>query len=160
MAEKQWSVCSSDVTETRHLASQLAGCLRGGEVIILKGDLGAGKTSFTQGLAKGMGINRTVNSPTFTIIKEYEGARFALYHMDAYRLEDETEALGLEEYFDASGVCVIEWPEKIESQLPAERLEIVIRKKRNDERLIQFHPVGEKYMHILQQFFEGIGSKR
>ena len=90
-----------------------------GDVIALEGDLGAGKTAFTKGLAKGLGVTRTVNSPTFTIIKEYQG-RLPLYHMDVYRVSESEEDLGFDEYFEGEGVTVVEWAHLIKEQLPEE----------------------------------------
>jgi tRNA threonylcarbamoyladenosine biosynthesis protein TsaE len=143
------TVQSVSVDETLHMARTIAGYLQGGEVITLTGDLGAGKTSFTQGLAKGLGVKRHVNSPTFTLIKEYQGTSLALYHMDVYRLEDEFEELGFDEYFYGNGVCVIEWPQMIESQLPQERLEITIIKTGEEVREIKLKPHGERYERLV-----------
>lgn len=137
--------------ETEQLAIQLAKLLQGGEVITLIGDLGAGKTSFTKGIAKGLGIKRHVNSPTFTLIKEYQGDKLPLYHMDVYRLDHEEELLGFEEYFYGEGVTVIEWPQKISSQLPEQRLEIVIKKTGEEKREISFHPRGERYERLINE---------
>lgn len=92
---------------------RLATLLKAGDVP-LEGDLGAGKTTFTKSLAKGLGIERNVNSPTFTIIKEYKSGRLPLYHMDVYRLGDEFEDLGFDEYFEGDGVTVVEWAHLIE----------------------------------------------
>jgi tRNA threonylcarbamoyladenosine biosynthesis protein TsaE len=142
---------SASVEETLHIAKSLATHLQGGEVITLTGDLGAGKTSFTQGLAKGLGVQRHVNSPTFTLIKEYKGASLALYHMDVYRIDDEFEEMGFDEYFYGSGVCVIEWPQMIQSQLPQERLEITIVKKGDEAREIKLEPHGEKYEQLVSK---------
>lgn len=101
---------SNSVEETIILAVKLANKLVGGEIILLNGELGAGKTTFTKGLAKALGINETVTSPTFTFMKSYNG-RLKLYHYDMYRVdsEDELYELGLAEYLYADGVCVIEW---------------------------------------------------
>lgn len=99
------------VEDTYRLAKTIADKLKGGEVILLNGNLGAGKTTFTKGIAKALGIDEVVTSPTFTFMKEYSG-RLNLYHFDMYRAEDEDELyeLGLSEYlYDSSGVCVIEW---------------------------------------------------
>ena len=142
MESKERTIHSFSTKETQSLAARLASHLQGGEVITLSGDLGAGKTSFAQGLAKGLGVKRQVNSPTFTLIKEYQGEKLALYHMDAYRIEDEWEELGLEEYFYGQGVSVIEWPEQIEAQIPKERLEIVISKEGEQERVIHLSPTA------------------
>ncbi len=94
---------------------------RRGDVLALCGDLGAGKTHFVKGLAAGLGSEIAVTSPTFTLIHEYAGGRLPLYHFDFYRLEEEDEALkiGLDEYLDGDGVCVIEWADKFPALLPA-----------------------------------------
>ena len=90
--------------QTKELGQIIASGLRAGDVLVLNGDLGAGKTTFTKGLAKGLGIDEVIKSPTFTIIREYQGGRLPLYHMDVYRLENGgAEDLGLDEYFDGDG---------------------------------------------------------
>jgi len=142
MSTYQYETKSAE--ETMSFAEKLGSILQKGDVLTLAGDLGAGKTTFTKGLAKGLGITRTVNSPTFTIIKEYSG-RLPLYHMDVYRLEDSDEDLGFEEYFSGEGVCVVEWAVFIEDYLPEERLELVISHKGDDEREIQLKPLGSRY---------------
>ena len=98
-------------------------------VITLEGELGVGKTTFTKGIGKGLGVTKIINSPTFTIVKEYQG-KVPFYHFDAYRLEGENEELGFEEMFEDGGVCVIEWPMYIQDILPDNRLEIHMTKKR------------------------------
>ncbi len=99
------------VEETYALAKKIADNLKGGEIILLNGDLGAGKTTFTKGLAKALGINDVVTSPTFTFMKQYLSGRIPLYHFDMYRVEEEDELyeLGLSEYLYLNGICVIEW---------------------------------------------------
>lgn len=139
--------------ETEQFATRLGELAEKGNVITLSGDLGVGKTHFTKGLAKGLDIKRTVNSPTFTIIKEYAG-RLPLYHIDAYRVEDEWEELGLEEYFYGDGVTVIEWPMMIEEQLPDERLNITITRIGDTERKLTFVPVGNHYIKICEELFK------
>lgn len=114
-----------NVKETLRFAARLAAELGAGSVITLDGDLGAGKTTFTQGLARGLEINRTVNSPTFTIIKEYAG-RLKLNHMDVYRLADGYSDMDFDEYFYGDGVTVVEWGKIIDEVLPAEYLAIEI----------------------------------
>ena len=101
-----------------------------GEIYCLSGDLGVGKTVFTQGFAKGMGIDEAVNSPTFTIVQVYEGTKMPFYHFDVYRIADidEMEEIGYEDYFYGEGVCLIEWAELIEELLPKERTKITIQK--------------------------------
>lgn len=102
---------SHSADETCAFAKDIAARLTGGETILLNGQLGAGKTTFTKGLASGLGITKPVVSPTFTIVREYSGGRLMLYHLDMYRLEDATELheLGIEDCFDGNSVVVIEW---------------------------------------------------
>lgn len=128
------------------LARAIAGLAEPGAVIALDGDLGAGKTRFSQAMAAGLGVKGVVNSPTFTIIKEYEGERLPFYHMDVYRItEAEAEELGLDEYFYGDGVTVVEWAERIADLLPPERLEIRIRHAGERERLFELTPCGPRY---------------
>ena len=102
-----------------------------GEVYCLSGDLGVGKTVFTQGFASGLGIEEAVNSPTFTIIQEYDSGRIPLYHFDVYRISDpeEMEEIGYEDYFYGEGVCLIEWAELIHELLPRNYKKITIKKE-------------------------------
>lgn len=114
-----------------------------GDIICLDGDLGVGKTVFTQGFAAGLGIDDYVNSPTFNIVKEYEGGRLPLYHFDVYRIGDpsEMEEIGYEDYFYGQGVSIIEWPGQIEELLPKEARWVRIRKdlaKGFDYRRIEY----------------------
>ena len=106
--------------ETFGLGKALANALEAGDILLLEGDLGAGKTTLTPGLAEGLGVEDYVNSPTFVLINEYYGGRLNLYHMDLYRVEEEEQLydLGLEEYLFGNGVCVIEWPDIAMSFLP------------------------------------------
>ena len=104
----------------------------------------------TKGIGQGLGVKKIINSPTFTILKVYEG-RLPLYHFDAYRLEGTDDDLGFEEIFDDEGVCVIEWAEFIEEILPAERLEISIEKKDDNSRELQFVSKGRKYDKLLEE---------
>jgi len=101
-----------------------------GSVYCLNGDLGTGKTVFTQGFAAGLGISGPVNSPTFTILQVYEDGRLPLYHFDVYRIEDPEEMyeVGCEEYFSAGGVCLVEWAELIREMIPEEAVQITIEK--------------------------------
>lgn len=103
---------------------------RAGQVYTLAGDLGVGKTVFTQGFAKGLGVEEHVNSPTFTIVQEYEDGQMPFYHFDVYRIGDieEMDEIGFEEYIAGEGVCLIEWANLIEEILPEERTEILIEK--------------------------------
>ncbi|WP_078543040.1 tRNA (adenosine(37)-N6)-threonylcarbamoyltransferase complex ATPase subunit type 1 TsaE [Litchfieldia alkalitelluris] len=142
---------SSD--ETLEFSQRLGELLKPGDVITLEGDLGAGKTTFTKGLAKGLGITRNVNSPTFTIIKEYKG-RLPLYHMDVYRLAESEEDLGFDEYFEGEGVSVVEWAELIKEYLPESRLVITITHQGDSTRQITFEPIGSRYIQLCKELFE------
>lgn len=122
----QWVYEAEDLTGTERLAGALARLAQPGTVIALDGDLGAGKTAFSQLFAKHLGVKDTVNSPTFTLIKEYEG-RLPFYHMDVYRLSlDEADELGLDEYFYGNGVTLVEWASLIEELLPQDVLRIYV----------------------------------
>ena len=116
--------------ETERAAAYLAQRLRGGEVIAMYGDLGAGKTAFVRGLARALGIERHITSPTFTIVNEYEG-RLPLYHFDIYRLsgEDELYDIGFEDYIGSGGVTVIEWAELAQGALPDRYIRVDIKKE-------------------------------
>ncbi|RSD20745.1 tRNA (adenosine(37)-N6)-threonylcarbamoyltransferase complex ATPase subunit type 1 TsaE [Mesobacillus subterraneus] len=139
--------------QTRDFAKRLAEHLQAGDVIALEGDLGAGKTTFTKGLAEGLGITRNVNSPTFTIIKEYQG-KLPLYHMDVYRVEDAFEDLGFDEYFEGVGVTVVEWAHLIEEQLPEELLLIQLYLEENGARRIVAEPKGDRYEELCKEIFK------
>ena len=116
--------------ETYDLGKKIGSHAKAGEVYTLVGDLGVGKTVFTQGFAKGLGVTEHVNSPTFTIVQEYEDGRLPFYHFDVYRIGDieEMDEIGYEDYFYGEGVCLIEWAELIEELLPKKRTEILIEK--------------------------------
>ena len=139
--------------ETIALGERMAAYLRPGDVVVLNGDLGAGKTTFTKGIAKGLGIKEIIKSPTFTIIHEYQDGRIPLYHMDAYRLENGgAEDLGLDEYFDGDGVSVVEWAQFAEDELPDEFLAITF-KRTDDEskRILTFDPRGQHFQQMVDQ---------
>ena len=146
----QYTIQTKDSEETTQFAEKLAALLSPGDVIALEGDLGAGKTTFTKGLAKGLEIKKTVNSPTFTIIKEYHG-RLPLYHMDVYRVENGFEDLGFDEYFEGDGVTVVEWAHLIEEQLPTERLTVYLYHEDNDHRKIVLDPRGKRYEQLCKE---------
>jgi tRNA threonylcarbamoyladenosine biosynthesis protein TsaE len=116
--------------ETAALAERLANACKPGEVYCLDGDLGVGKTLFSQGFARGLGITEPVNSPTFTIVQVYEEGRLPLYHFDVYRIGDvsEMDEIGYEDYFFGDGVCLIEWAELVEEIIPADAHRIRIEK--------------------------------
>ena len=116
--------------ETFRVGKELGEKAYAGQVFTLTGDLGVGKTVFTQGLAKGLGIEEPVNSPTFTIIQEYDGGRLPFYHFDVYRIGDveEMEEVGFDDYVMGEGVSLIEWADLISEILPEKRTEILIEK--------------------------------
>ncbi|MFK9094382.1 tRNA (adenosine(37)-N6)-threonylcarbamoyltransferase complex ATPase subunit type 1 TsaE [Bacillus salipaludis] len=149
---KQFEINTTNSEETSQFAAKLAHFLQPGDVIALEGDLGAGKTTFTKGLAKGLEIKRNVNSPTFTIIKEYKG-KLPLYHMDVYRVADAFEDLGFDEYFEGDGVTVVEWAHLIEEQLPAERLTIYLYHEGQEQRKIALIPKGNRYEQLCKEIF-------
>lgn len=137
-------------SDTQELGRLIAKHSFKGEVITLKGQLGAGKTTFSQGFASGLNIKGVINSPTFNIVKCYFDSLFPLYHIDAYRLEDLHQDLGLEEYIEGDGVCLIEWAEFIKEVIPDELLKIEIEILENEERVISITPVGNKYIELLK----------
>jgi tRNA threonylcarbamoyladenosine biosynthesis protein TsaE len=137
--------------ETTNIAIRLGKLVKPGDVLTLEGDLGAGKTTFTKGLARGMDIQKNVNSPTFTIMKEYRDGRLPLFHMDVYRMEDSDEDLGFDEFFEGEGVTVVEWAHLIEEQLPKQRLDIRIYRIDDDARKITFEPIGDKYIDLCKE---------
>lgn len=118
-------------------------------VICLDGDLGSGKTLFTKGIASALGIRDNITSPTFTIIKEYNG-ELPLFHMDVYRLDGNTEGVGIEEYFTKGGIVVIEWSNTIKDILPEERLEIKFKTLGENKRLLVITPYGKKYEELCE----------
>lgn len=145
-----YTLITHSAAETQAVAEKLATLVKAGTVITLNGDLGAGKTTFTQGFGKGLGVTRNVNSPTFTIMKQYQG-RLPLYHMDVYRLEDTGDDIGLEEYINGDGVAIVEWSNLIESSLPTERLAITIERIGDEERQLTFVPVGDVYDALVKE---------
>ena len=124
------TIDSYNAEETFQLGYQLGSDAKRGTIYCLIGDLGVGKTVFTQGFAKGLGIEEPVNSPTFTIVQEYEGKSMPFYHFDVYRIADveEMEEIGYEDYIYGEGVCLIEWAEIIKEILPKSRTTITIKK--------------------------------
>ena len=135
--------------ETFEVGKKIGTNAEPGQIYTLTGDLGVGKTVFTQGVAAGLGITEPVNSPTFTIIQEYEDGRLPFYHFDVYRIGDieEMEEIGYDDYFFGKGICLIEWAELIEEILPEKRIEVTIEKnleKGFDYRKITIRERGEE----------------
>ena len=123
--------------ETEALGERLAKCLRAGAVVALYGDLGAGKTAFVRGMARGLDIRESVSSPTFTIVNEYPGDP-ALFHFDMYRLKNAEELYGIgwEDYLDRNGICVTEWSERIEEALPEDAVRVRIERLSDTDRAV------------------------
>ena len=124
-------------------------------IICLNGELGSGKTVFTKGFANALGVQETVTSPTFNIIKEYDG-ELPLYHMDVYRLDGITDGVGIEEYFQKNGVVIIEWANTIENILPEERLDIKFKIAGENSRILIITPHGKKYEELCEAVFWNI----
>ena len=147
-------VLVNNIEGTKELANKIAGQFRGGEVICLIGNLGAGKTYFTKFLAETLGINgEEVLSPTFVYWRRHEGRRLILNHFDFYRVENikdfDMETIGLDDALnDDNAVTVIEWADRIQPYLPEERLEINIRRLENEKREFNIRPVGKKYLDL------------
>ena len=137
--------------ETHQLGEQLGMHAQANMVFLLSGDLGAGKTTLTQGIAKGLGIKKNVTSPTFTIQKLYRGGRLELNHIDAYRLEGLTQDLGLEEYMNDGGLTVIEWAQFAPQLIPQQHLSIAIHLLEADAREFRFEAYGEAYERLLEE---------
>lgn len=134
--------------ETIKLGIKIGNLLKANDCILLTGDLGAGKTTLTKGIGKGLGVERNINSPTFTIVKEYHG-RLDLYHIDLYRLETLGQDFDLEEYFNLGGVTVVEWPFNVQDILPASYLEIKITYIDENKRKLEILPHGKRYEEMV-----------
>ncbi|WP_075620366.1 tRNA (adenosine(37)-N6)-threonylcarbamoyltransferase complex ATPase subunit type 1 TsaE [Paenisporosarcina indica] len=142
----------TSLEETEDFGKRLGSLVRAQDVITLEGDLGAGKTTFTKSFAKGLGVTRNVNSPTFTILKQYEG-RLPFNHLDVYRLADSDEDLGWDELFYGEAVTVIEWAKLIEYDLPDERLQIEVFYENEFARRFEVTPMGERYEQLCKELF-------
>jgi tRNA threonylcarbamoyladenosine biosynthesis protein TsaE len=153
--ERMLDFISHSDAQTRRFGARLAALLQGGEVICLEGELGTGKTCFVQGMGKGLGIAEPIVSPTFTLIREYAGGpeRPRLIHVDLYRLgEDDLAGLGLEEYWAARGVMVIEWADRMGARTPEKRLEVQLRFVDDTKRGLTFSAYGAEYQSLLSAF--------
>ncbi|WP_019132937.1 tRNA (adenosine(37)-N6)-threonylcarbamoyltransferase complex ATPase subunit type 1 TsaE [Peptoniphilus obesi] len=151
MKNSKTIVCNN-TKETEKFGLALGSKLKGSDVICLNGDLGAGKTTLTKSIGKGMGIDDYITSPTFNIINEYY-SDLNLYHFDTYRLEnvDDVEYLGFDEYFYSDGVCIIEWADRIKEFLPDQYLELNIKKIDDDKREIELVAFGDRPAEILEE---------
>ena len=124
--------------DTEKIAAEFAKTLSPGDVVCLYGEMGVGKTVFTNGLCRALCACEYATSPTFTVVNEYDGGDFPVYHFDMYRIEDESELLelGFEEYLQSGGICIIEWPENIPGSLPRKRIDVHILRDSFTERTI------------------------
>lgn len=132
-------------------ATTLAKYLSAGDLVLLNGDLGAGKTTLSQFIGKALGVKRNINSPSFNIIKSYQGSNLRLHHMDCYRLEDSEEDLGFDEYFEDEAVILIEWSQFISEFLPPSSLTINITTLNESERNIELEAQGVHYVKIKEE---------
>ena len=141
---------SNDEFETIEIAQNFESEKFENMVICLDGELGSGKTVFTKGMANALGIEESITSPTFTIIKEYDSGEMPLYHMDVYRLDGNTEGVGIEEYYNKGGIAIIEWAKTIKDILPEERLEIKFKVVDENRRMLVITPHGQKYEELCE----------
>lgn len=151
---KEFRIGSAE--ETTKLGKKLGEILEKGDIVCLIGNLGTGKTAFTNGIAEGLGIKGYITSPTFTLVNEYKG-RVTLYHFDVYRITDPDEMfeIGFEEYLEGSGVVVIEWADAIGDLIPKEHIRVEIKKDHpagSDARILRFDFKGDKYKLLEDRF--------
>lgn len=145
----EYRITTHNELETIELAQNFESEKFPNMIICLDGELGSGKTVFTKGIANALGINETITSPTFNIIKEYDG-ELPLYHMDVYRLDGNSEGIGIEEYFTKGGVVVIEWSDTIKDILPEHRLHIKFKVVDENKRLLILTPYGKEYEDLCE----------
>jgi tRNA threonylcarbamoyladenosine biosynthesis protein TsaE len=145
---------TKSVDDTRALAFELAAISRPGDLILLAGDLGAGKTAFAQGFGRALGVTEPVTSPTFTLVRTYDGGRFPLVHVDVYRLDhlQEVVDLGIMELLDAGAVTLVEWGDAVAAALPADFLEVRLEfGADDDERVVGIRAVGAAWSARAQE---------
>lgn len=136
--------------ETIELGKKIGTFLHPGDVVLLTGDLSAGKTTLTKGIGISLGVTKIINSPTFTIVKEYYGT-YPLYHLDLYRLNGLNTDFDLEEFIGGDGICVIEWPYQVKEILPKEYLEVNLKRLSEFERHIEVKSNGSYYEEVIKQ---------
>lgn len=146
----EYKITTKNEEETMELAQNIESEKFPNMIICLEGDLGSGKTVFTKGFAYALGIEESITSPTFNLIKEYYNGELPLYHMDFYRLDKSPEEIGLEEYYTKNGVVIIEWADVVKDYLPEERLDIRIVTKDEDVRIFVITPHGKQYEDICE----------
>ena len=145
----EYKITTRSEKETIELAQNFESEKFSNMIICLDGELGSGKTVFTKGIANALGIQESITSPTFNIIKEYDG-ELPLYHMDVYRLDGNTEGYGIEEYFTKGGVVVIEWSDTIKDILPKEYLHIKFKVADENKRILILTPYGKQYEDLCE----------
>ena len=145
----EYKLTMKDEYETIELAQNLESEKFPNRIMCLNGELGSGKTLFTKGFAKALGIKENITSPTFSIIKEYDG-ELPLYHMDVYRLDGNTNGVNIEEYYTKGGVVIIEWADTIKDILPKERLDIKIKVLDENKRVLIINPYGKQYEELCE----------
>ncbi|MBQ7995401.1 MAG: tRNA (adenosine(37)-N6)-threonylcarbamoyltransferase complex ATPase subunit type 1 TsaE [Bacilli bacterium] len=136
--------------QTKALGEFVSSFFTAGDVVLLKGDLGAGKTTFVGGVAKGLEIKEDVISPTFNIMKCYFKGKLPMYHIDAYRLENMSIEIGLDEYIEGDGVCLIEWPQYILPLIPDDHLDITLLNKGDNHRHIVFESDSTHFSELIE----------
>ena len=163
VSSNAFKLISTSEPQTEAIGRAIGQAARPGDVVALVGDLGAGKTCLTRGIAEGMGIHEPVTSPTFILVAEYRTARgFPLYHADCYRFEKatvEAAAIGLDELMEGTGLCVIEWADRIESLLPPDHLTVTLTPGSPDERHIDFSPTGPNARALLWATWENLAGE-
>lgn len=149
-----------DPSETERLALLIGAAAEAGDNLVLTGDLGAGKTTMTKGIAKGLGIDQMIKSPTYTIIREYQQGRIPLYHMDVYRVESGADDLGLDDYFEGDGLSVIEWGNLLGEFLPEDYLELILNKDEEEleKRYVTLNAFGPKSEAFKERILAGWGE--
>lgn len=144
---------SHNEEELINWGQRLGSLLQEQDVLVLTGDLGAGKTTFTKGLAQGLGIKQMIKSPTYTIVREYEG-RLPLYHLDVYRIGEDPDSIDLDDFLFGEGVTVIEWGELLGDSLPDDCLKLTLVKK-DDGRELVFESQGRRSQELLEELLHG-----
>lgn len=141
---------SKDINDTLTIAENIESEKFENMVICLDGELGSGKTVFVKGIAKALGIEENITSPTFNIIKEYQSGELPLFHMDVYRLDEIEDDIGITDYYNKGGITIIEWSELIKDNLPEERLEIKFKIVDENTRVLLFKPFGKIYEDLCE----------
>ena len=152
MSSHEWSVDSRSAEDTQAIGRDIGAALTEGSIVLLMGRLGAGKTTLTQGIAAGLGVDAYTKSPSFVLVNEYEG-RLPLFHMDLYRIDDAKEAwdLGLDDYLSRGGVLAVEWADRATSVFPNDRLEIRIEYVSDSERRLTLKALGAASVEIIEK---------